>query len=374
VSPNATQGFTLTVDVAPTITSGDAATFSEGAPETFTVTTVALPTAALSESGTLPSGLSFADNGDGTASLSGTPAAGTAGSYPLTITATNGVAPDDVQNFTLTVHFGPAITSAASTTFTEQESGSFTVTTVGAPTPAVTEHGSLPSGVTFVDDGNGTATLAGTPATGTSGTYALTITASNGVGSPDNQSFTLTVNRVAAFTSTASTTFTVGSRGTFTVSTTGSPSPQLSESGTLPSGVTFQNQGNGTALLSGTPAINTTGTYGIFITAHNGVGSDAVQSFTLTVNGLQITTASLPAGNLRQPYVTTVEASGGPLPYKWKILHGQGKLPKGLKINKAAGEISGKPSKSGSYTFTVEVKDTNHPRDMATKSFTIVIS
>ena len=52
--------------------------------------------------------------------------------------------------------------------------------------------------MTFVDNGNGTATLSGTPAAGTAGTYPLTITASNGVGSPANQSFTLTVNPAAA--------------------------------------------------------------------------------------------------------------------------------------------------------------------------------
>ena len=47
--------------------------------------------------------------------------------------------------------------------------------------------------MTFVDNGNGTATLAGTPAAGTGGTYALTITAANGVLPDATQSFTLTV-------------------------------------------------------------------------------------------------------------------------------------------------------------------------------------
>ena len=42
-----------------------------------------------------------------------------------------------------------------------------------------------------MDNGNGTATLAGTPAAGTAGTYAMTITAANGV--DPTQSFTLTV-------------------------------------------------------------------------------------------------------------------------------------------------------------------------------------
>ena len=37
--------------------------------------------------------MTFTDNGDGTATLAGTPAAGTGGTYPLTITAANGTAP-----------------------------------------------------------------------------------------------------------------------------------------------------------------------------------------------------------------------------------------------------------------------------------------
>ena len=47
--------------------------------------------------------------------------------------------------------------------------------------------------MTFTDNGDGTATLAGTPAAGTGGTYALTFTADNGGPTPATQSFTLTV-------------------------------------------------------------------------------------------------------------------------------------------------------------------------------------
>lgn len=86
----------------PTITSADGASFTTGVPGTFTVTTKGRPTAALTESGDLPSGVGFHDNGDGTATLSGTPASGTAGGYDLTLTATSSLGEDD-QAFTLTV-------------------------------------------------------------------------------------------------------------------------------------------------------------------------------------------------------------------------------------------------------------------------------
>ena len=128
---------------------------------------------------------------------------------------TTGWAPAANQTFTLTVNQAPAISSANNATFTVGTAGSFTVTTTGKPTPSVTETGTLPSGVTFRDNGNGTATLSGTPASGSGGTYSLTITANNGVGSAANQTFTLTVNQAPAISSANNATFTVGTAGSF---------------------------------------------------------------------------------------------------------------------------------------------------------------
>ncbi len=52
---------------APQITSADRTTFTIGSGETFTVTSTGVPTPALQATGTLPSGVSFTDNGNGTA-------------------------------------------------------------------------------------------------------------------------------------------------------------------------------------------------------------------------------------------------------------------------------------------------------------------
>jgi hypothetical protein len=66
--------------------------------------------------------------------------------------------------------------------------------TSGFPAPTLSETGTLPGGVTFTDDQNGTATLSGMPDAGTAGTYTLTITAANGIGTDASQTFTLTVS------------------------------------------------------------------------------------------------------------------------------------------------------------------------------------
>lgn len=89
------------------------------------------------------------------------------------------------------------------------------------------------------------------------------------------------VNTAPAITSANSATFQVGVAGRFTVTATGSPPLTLSESGALPNGVTFTAA---TGVLAGTPTIS--GSYPLQFTASNGVTPNAVQSFTLTVNGV----------------------------------------------------------------------------------------
>jgi hypothetical protein len=178
-------------NTAPGITSAASTTLTAGTAGSFTVTTSGSPAPALTESGTLPSGVTFTDNGDGTATIAGTPAAGTGGTYPLTITAHNGIAPDATQSFTLTVDEAPAITSPASATLMGALGDSVIVTTTGYPAPHLTETGALPAGVTFTDNGDGTATIAATANAASTTTFR--ITASNGISPAATQSFTLTV-------------------------------------------------------------------------------------------------------------------------------------------------------------------------------------
>jgi hypothetical protein len=169
------------------------------------------------------------------------------------------------------------------------------VTTSGYPTPSITEVGSVPNGLVFVDNGNGTGTLRGTPRVLLGGDFNVNFVANNGIGPGVTQTFTVILNQAPAFTSANSTTFAFGESNSFIVTTAGFPAATLHEAGALPVGVTFVDNGNGTAKLSGTPA--SSGTFNIVLTATN-VVTTTTQNFTLSVGGLSISPSSLNLGSV----------------------------------------------------------------------------
>ena len=373
-----TTAATLSVGTAPAFTSADHTTFVVGSAGCFTITTSGIPSATLSRTGAqFPAWLTLTDNGDGTGSLTGTPPAGSGGSYTFTLKAANGFSPSASQTFTLTVDESPTITSADHTTFAVGSAGSFAVTTTaGFPTTTtLSETGALPSGVSFTDNGDGTATLSGTPAAGTAGSYPITIsaTASGGLAAPATQSFTLTVTGAPVITSADHTTFSVGSAGTFTVTTSGT-GVGITKTGALPSGVTFTDNGNGTATLAGTPAAGTGGTYPITITASNGTAPDATQAFTLTVTQPpSITSADHTSFSLGAAGSFTVTTAPG-VPAATTITE-TGSLPGGVTFTDngdGTATLAGTPSSAGSFPITI--KASNGVAPDATQAFTLTVN
>ena len=253
VEAAATQSFTLSVYQPPTVTSAGSTAFTVGSYGSFTVMDEAPPAPypLLSESGALPSGVSFTT---AAGVLSGIPAAGTGAAYDLTFTAANGIGTQATQNFVLTVDEAPSFTSSASATFIGTFACAVTVTTGGFPAPTLTEASGdvLPSGVSF---NAATGVLSGTPARGDAADspYILTFTAANGIGCAATETFILSVNPayVPTFLSAAATTSLAGSADSFTLTADSRPAPTLSEAGAMPPGVSF-NAAAG--VLSGTPA------------------------------------------------------------------------------------------------------------------------
>lgn len=99
----------------------------------------------------------------------------------------------DIGAVELETYPDPFITSASAATFPAGLPATFTITTTGSPIAAITELGTLPAGVTLTDNHDGTATLAGIPRDGISGSFPLTISANNGFGITASQSFALTI-------------------------------------------------------------------------------------------------------------------------------------------------------------------------------------
>src|SRR5579862_7566541 len=85
---------------------------------------------------------------------------------------------------------------------------------------------------------------------------------------------------------------------------------------------------------------------------------------------LQISTASLPNGQVGQAYRAPLSASGGTAPYAWSLSNGT--LPAGLMLS-SDGVISGTPTVSSGTSFTIQVKDSSQPAAESTRSFMLTV-
>ncbi len=272
-----TETFQIDVEgIPPLFTSTPITVATVGMPYSYTVAASGVPTATFTN-GALPGWLNF---NTGTGELSGTPATADIGlSAQITLTATNGWAPDDTQTFQIDVlGVAPQITSAAVTTATAGQPYTYTIVATGNPAPNLTVGGN-PGWLTLA--GN---VLSGTPGgadVGTTGT--IDITAANGWAPDAVQSFQITVDGVApVFTSVPVTTATPTVAYTYTAAASGIPAPMLSVTSVLPSWLSFNPA---TGELSGTPGGTAAKTsVAVTLEAANGVAPVATQTFTIQVD------------------------------------------------------------------------------------------
>ncbi len=140
---------------------------------------------------TIPAGSCAATDTPGSAVANGSQFdTSTLGLHTFTVQVQDSATNTNQQSVTYSVVSPPTISGPSSATFALGSAGSAIFSATGYPIPTFTELGALPSGITFVDNHNGTATLGGTATT--SGIYSITITAQNGAGSPATLAFTLT--------------------------------------------------------------------------------------------------------------------------------------------------------------------------------------
>jgi len=148
-----------------------------------------------------------------------------------------------------------------------------------------------------------------------------------------------------------------------------SPYEWILISGTLPPGLILSG-----SVVSGIPAND--GSYGFTVQARDSDNPPrfTTKSFSITVNPNKprITTEFISYGIIGEVYPSVaLSVTGGKAPYKnWHIISGG--LPPSLSLDDLTGNISGTPSKPGTYSFTVMVEDSD--KDSASKTLSITIN
>ena len=251
----------------------------------------------------LPAFATLADNGDGTGTITFTPGDTDAGTFAgIEVIATDDGTPimTDTTSFTLTVNDDtpvnnpPDIADIGDQTMNENDSLTIALSATDPDGDALTlEPGTLPSFATFGDNGDGTGELTFTPLEGDSGSYIISVIASDGQ-ADDTTTFTLTVNDVAPvnnapdITDIADQTMDENQTLTVNINATDPDGDNLTlTANNLPAFATLADNGDGTGTITFTPGDTDAGTFaGIEVIATEDgtpIMTDTT-SFTLTVN------------------------------------------------------------------------------------------
>ena len=234
--------------------------------------------------------------------LNGTPTTAQTGSYAnVTISVSDGTAQASLAAFSIVVNAAPnqppTISGTPPTTVTAGQTYSFTPTASDPDGQSLTfSIANRPSWATF---NTSTGRLNGTPTTAQTGSYAnVTITVSDGTAQASLAPFTIVVgtaapaNQPPTIGGTPPTSVTAGQAYSFTPSGSDPDGQTLTFSiANKPSWATFNTS---TGRLNGTPAAANAGTYsGIVISVSDGTASVSLPSFTLTVQQVQLGSATI---------------------------------------------------------------------------------
>lgn len=161
----------ITVDAPPSAGQTIPPVFAAGQAGTEEVGyLLGYPAPTVAETGALPSGLTVSCTPLSSASaatscvMSGTPAANTGGTYPFTLTGSNGLGSPASEQLVLTVDQAPVFLSRAHVTFRRGKRVTFTVRTRAVPVAQLAASGRLPHGLRLKILANGDAVISGTVA------------------------------------------------------------------------------------------------------------------------------------------------------------------------------------------------------------------
>ncbi|MBZ5554703.1 MAG: putative Ig domain-containing protein [Acidobacteriia bacterium] len=141
--------------------------------------------------------------------------------------------------------------------------------------------------------------------------------------------------------------------------------------GSLPDGMHFSSGGR----LYGTPTQAGNFQFTLQATDSSTPAYTGFQSFSLNISPyISISPTALPGATLLTPYSQTLTASGGTAPYTFAITSGA--LPPEISLS-ADGIISGIPTSSGSFNFTITATDStlpNHSWQSVSYTYTAALS
>ena len=176
-------------------------------------------------------------------------------------------------------------------------------------------------------------------------------------------------------TTTSSLSATAGSAFLARLDATGGTKPyswSLAGGTSLPAGLVLHAS---TGQITGTP-VGPAGTLNFIAEVTDSQSSPAsataLESITVIVNPLTVTTVALPTATAGVAYSATLASTGGVAPYSWSIPVGS--LPAGLKLHAGSGVISGTPASGGNFTFTAEVTDSEATAQSASASESVTVS
>jgi large repetitive protein len=174
-------------------------------------------------------------------------------------------------------------------------------------------------------------------------------------GAPSNTR-PFTVSPALSINNVTPPTGTEGQGYSLALTASGGVSPYTWSATGLPTGLSLNSS---TGAISGTA--NAAGTFAVSVTLRDSGGGSASAQFTVTIKPgipqLQlITTSPLPSGISGTAYTTQFGATGGTPGYFWAITAGS--LPNGLLLT-TNGILSGTPTKTGDFRFTVQVTDSS---------------
>jgi hypothetical protein len=270
-------------------------------------------------------------------------------SATFTVKVTDSSSQSATASYTINIYNPLSITTASLSAGVSGIAYSQSVAASGGASPLsfAVHAGSLPPNVN-IDPNSGNIT--GTPTA--TGTFTPTIRVTDNVGEYYDKQFSITIYGVLTFTTTAL----ASGRRTFAYNqpiniSGGAPTVALSlSSGPLPTGIMIS--GNA---LTGTPT--QAGTFPITLKMTDALGNTATQNYSLVIADiLTITSTTLPGGVFGVNYSQAVPTANGVGQVTFAITSGA--LPTSLTLNPATGLISGAPSATGPFTFTVQATDT----------------